>query len=237
MPSSLASAALLMGLVGGPHCVAMCGAGCAGVIRLVRAGAPAAVADAAPARRGAVRAAAFHLGRIASYAVAGAATATATQGLAFASAQVAALRPLWIMFHACVLAWGALLMLHGRQPLWAHRIGRTVGGRLQPWTASTAGVLATGALWVLMPCGLLYSALLVASLADTAWQGAVTMALFALGGAISLIAAPWLWQRLRWHVGRLRVDWANRLAGLVLSIIAAQALRMDITQQLDIYCR
>ena len=31
MQSSLALTALMMGVVGGPHCVAMCGAACAGI--------------------------------------------------------------------------------------------------------------------------------------------------------------------------------------------------------------
>ncbi|HEY5581133.1 MAG TPA: sulfite exporter TauE/SafE family protein, partial [Rhodoferax sp.] len=31
MQSSLAVTALLMGLAGGPHCIAMCGAACAGI--------------------------------------------------------------------------------------------------------------------------------------------------------------------------------------------------------------
>jgi sulfite exporter TauE/SafE len=31
MQTSLAMTALLMGLAGGPHCIAMCGAACAGI--------------------------------------------------------------------------------------------------------------------------------------------------------------------------------------------------------------
>ena len=34
MQTSLMLSALLMGLVGGPHCVAMCGAACTGIVRL-----------------------------------------------------------------------------------------------------------------------------------------------------------------------------------------------------------
>ncbi|MES2483790.1 MAG: sulfite exporter TauE/SafE family protein, partial [Pseudomonadota bacterium] len=32
--TTLAATALLMGLAGGPHCAAMCGAACAGVTRI-----------------------------------------------------------------------------------------------------------------------------------------------------------------------------------------------------------
>ena len=40
-----------------------------------------------------------------------------------------------------------------------------------------------------MPCGLLYSAVLVAALSGGAWQGALSMAAFAVGGALWLLAA------------------------------------------------
>jgi sulfite exporter TauE/SafE len=41
-----------------------------------------------------------------------------------------------------------------------------------------------------MPCGLLYSAVLVAALSGGAWQGALSMAAFAVGGAVWLLAGP-----------------------------------------------
>jgi sulfite exporter TauE/SafE len=116
MQAGLAAAALLMGLAGGPHCVAMCSAPTAGVIRLVRAppGTAGASSVAAPSTTFA-----FHAGRIASYAVAGAAVALAAQSLAFASAHVTALKPLWVLLHAATLAWGLALIAQGRQPAWA----------------------------------------------------------------------------------------------------------------------
>ena len=84
---ALAGAALLMGLAGGPHCVAMCGAVSTAVIRIVPVGRPAqAMHLVAPV--------AFHLGRMASYAAAGAIAAASLHGLGAASAQVAAWRPL-----------------------------------------------------------------------------------------------------------------------------------------------
>ncbi|MET0542655.1 MAG: sulfite exporter TauE/SafE family protein, partial [Variovorax sp.] len=88
MQAGLASAALLMGLAGGPHCVAMCAGPSAGVIRLVRAPLASAV-GAAPVST----TLAFHAGRAASYALAGALVAGAAQSLAYASAHVTALKP------------------------------------------------------------------------------------------------------------------------------------------------
>jgi sulfite exporter TauE/SafE len=53
-----------------------------------------------------------------------------------------------------------------------------------------------GMLWALLPCGLLYSAVMVSALAGSVAGGALLMALFALGSGISMLAGPWLW--LRW---------------------------------------
>jgi len=230
MQATLAGAALLMGLAGGPHCAVMCGALSATAIRIVPV-APngATAAFAAPV--------AFHLGRIASYAVAGAIAAGSVAGLAQASGHVAALRPLWVLLHVFVFAWGAMLAVAGRQPLWAQRAGRLLEARLRPWARRTpAGVFATGALWVAMPCGLLYSALMLAGLGNGPAQGAGIMALFALGSGLSLLAAPWAWQRLR-GLGTGGRAWGARLAGALLAAVALQAVWTDLSRQIDAWCR
>ena len=67
-------------------------------------------------------------------------------------------------------------------------------------------VLAAVALWIFMPCGLLYSALLVASLSGGALQGAASMALFAIGSGLSLGLAPGALGRLQALGNRLRKD-------------------------------
>ena len=230
MQAALASAALLMGLAGGPHCVAMCGAASAAVIRIVPVGYGGSPALAAPA--------AFHLGRIASYATAGAIAAASVDTLAQASTQVAALRPLWVLLHVFVFAWGAMLAATGRQPLWAQRAGRRLESRLRPLAGGTSlGVLATGLLWVALPCGLLYSALMLASLGNGPLQGAGLMALFAMGSSLSLLLGPWLWRQLRWSGGGARQAWGARLAGALLAAVALQALWSDLSHQIEAWCR
>jgi hypothetical protein len=59
------------------------------------------------------------------------------------------------------------------------------------------GAVILGILWALMPCGLLYGALLVAALSNSPVEGASVMALFALGSAVVLTIGPWVWLRLR----------------------------------------
>jgi sulfite exporter TauE/SafE len=158
-------------------------------------------------------------------------------GLALASEQVAALRPAWMLLHVFVLAWGLVLAASGRQPPWAHRIGRWASARLPPMTRSPFGVLAAGALWVALPCGLLYSALMLAALGNSMLEGAAVMALFASGSAVSLLLAPWLWRHLRSGAGLMSQRWGTRVAGAMLAVVALQALGLDLAHQIEIWCR
>ena len=235
MQSALVGTALLMGLAGGPHCVAMCGAACAGVIRIVRA--PSSGGAAVWPTSAGSASLTFHAGRVAGYAAGGAIAASAVQSLAFASEHVAALRPLWLLLHVFVFAWGAVLAVSGRQPLWAHSLGRLAANGLRPLAGSRWGVLATGALWLSMPCGLLYSALMLAALGNDALEGGAVMAAFAAGSAVSLMLAPWLWRRLRLGFGPRRQVWGTRIAGVVLAAVALQAVWHDLSRQIALWCQ
>ncbi len=251
MSTALALTALLMGVAASPHCAAMCGAPCAAVagaaasarapsarpvIALVPAVPQANCAQGAPA--GAVWRASLTLqaGRVAGYAVAGAAAAVAMGALAWMGQQSAALRPVWMFMHLGVLAWGLALLMTGREPAWAVRMGRSLWARVQPLAARPGGVFALGASWAALPCGLLYSALLVAGLAGGPLDGAAAMALFALGSAGPLLAAPWLVARMK-ALGTARLNgWGTRLAGAVLVGVAAWALWADTLHRVAVWC-
>ena len=229
MSSTLALTALLMGLAGGPHCAAMCGAACAGVIRVV----PIARVGA---RRPSQSLWLFQAGRLVGYSLAGAAAAQAVQSLAWLTGQTAGLRPVWTLFHLAVLAWGLTLLALARQPEWVSEAGRTVWSRIRPWAGARGGIFTAGALWAFMPCGLLYSALLVASLGAGPLDGALSMALFAIGSAVSLALAPKLLERLQRSGDKLRKDWGTRASGLLLAAAAAWALWMDLAHRIALWC-
>jgi sulfite exporter TauE/SafE len=89
----------------------------------------------------------------------------------------------------------------------------------------------------MLPCGLLYSALMLAALGNGVLEGAAVMALFAAGSAVSLLLAPWLWQRLRSGAGLLSQQWGTRLAGAMLALVALQALWLDLAHQIEAWCR
>jgi sulfite exporter TauE/SafE len=223
MSISFAATALLMGLAGGPHCAAMCGAACGAVTR-------------AGAARSARSMWSFQLGRLAGYAAAGAMAGGAIQSFAWLTAQTAALRPVWTLFHLCVLAWGLMLATRARQPMWASAAGRAAWQRVRPLAAARGGVFAAGALWAFMPCGLLYSALLVAALSGGPAQGALAMGLFAAGSGAALFVAPRLYLKLRLSGDALRRDAGTRLAGLLLALAAAWALWMDLAHRIALWC-
>lgn len=222
MQSSLALTALLMGLAGGPHCVAMCGAACAGL------------GQAAGERR-AQALTAFQLGRVLGYSLLGALAAVSVQALGWLTTQSAAIRPLWTLLHLAAMALGVLLLLQARQPVWLDQSAR----RLWAWVRrfhERRGAVASwvvGMLWALMPCGLLYSALMVAALTSSPLDGAGTMALFALGSSVSLWAGPWLWLRLQ-TLGD--GAWGMRLAGLALFGVSAWGLWMGLVHDQAPWC-
>jgi sulfite exporter TauE/SafE len=222
MQTSLALTALLMGLAGGPHCVAMCGAACAGL------------GEAAGARRNEALWT-FQLGRVAGYAMLGALAAASIQGLGWLTIQSAALRPVWTLFHVAALLLGLLLLWRAQQPVWLETGARRLwsGARALAAGRGRGAPLVVGMLWALLPCGLLYSALLVAAMTSHVLEGAAVMALFATGTAVSMVAGPWLWLRLR---GDSTGNWGVRLAGLALAASSAWALWMGLVHDAAPWC-
>ena len=225
MQTTLAVTALLMGLAGGPHCVAMCGAACAGLGRTQAGHSTRALWV-------------FQGGRLLGYSALGALAAASMQGLGWLSVYSAALRPLWTLFHVAAAMLGLMLLWQARQPIWLEAAARKVWQRLRAMTDQLRGnalvpIGFTGVLWALLPCGLLYSALLVAAMTGSAGQGAGVMALFALGSGITLMAGPWLWLRLRGHGSG---QWAIRIAGLALLASSVWALWMGLVHNTAPWC-
>ncbi len=89
--------------------------------------------------------------------------------------------------------------------------------RIRPLAQRSGGLFTAGALWIFMPCGLLWSALLVASLSGGPVQGAISMALFGAASSTGLLFGPWLFAQLKQAGNRLRQDWGTRAAGVLLA--------------------
>lgn len=222
MLSSLALTALLMGLVGGPHCIAMCGAACAGIGQ-----------GAGPHANRAMWT--FQAGRIVGYSALGAVAAASMQGVGWLTTQSAAIRPVWTLFHVAATVLGLMLLVRAQQPVWLEQAGKSVWRRARGWVGrgGKGAPLMLGTVWALLPCGLLYSALLVAAMSAQAWEGAIVMALFAAGTSVSMMAGPWLWLRLRAPGSG---QWGVRLAGLALAAMSGWAIWMGLVHDTAPWC-
>ena len=231
MNTSLLATAAVMGLVGGPHCLAMCGAACVGISRWSpnRSWMPLLL---------------FQIGRLTGYALLGAVAAASMQALGWMTVHSAALRPVWSMVHIAAVLIGLMLFLRGEQPLWLSNAAAGVWHKLsspeqrQALHLHPLGPFLLGLVWAFLPCGLLYSALLVALLSASPWEGAAVMSCFAVGGAFTLMLAPWLWSRLEGvNITKLNVSHAGvRLAGLGLAISSAWGLWMGLVEQQAPWC-
>ncbi len=230
---SLGVTALLMGVVGGPHCVAMCGAACAGMGRAAGAHQGRAILS-------------FQSGRLLGYTLLGALAGASMQGLGWLTLQSAALRPVWSLLHVAAAVLGLVLLVEARQPVWLEAAGRSVWARVRGsglaasagmGPCATAGTL--GILWALLPCGLLYSALLVATLAGSAAGGAGVMAAFALGSGVSMTLGSLFWLKLlpqRGASAALQGQWGVRVAGALLTTSAVVALWLAYAHDAAPWC-
>lgn len=231
MNASLLLTAGVMGLVGGPHCLVMCGAACVGVSRWSpkQAWKPLLL---------------FQLGRLLGYALLGAVAAASMQALGWMTVHSAALRPIWSMVHITAVVIGLMLLIRAQQPVWLSNAASGVWHSLsspqqrQSLHQHPLGPLLLGLVWAFLPCGLLYSALLVALLSASPLEGAAVMSSFALGGALMLTLAPWLWARLQnWHISQLSVsNLGVRIAGLGLAVTSAWGLWMGLVEQQAPWC-
>ena len=128
-----------------------------------------------------------------------------------------------------------IVQVFARQPVWLEAGARRVWARVRAATQSLGLVapLGLGAAWALLPCGLLYSALMVAALAGDAVGGAAVMALFALGSGLWLWLGPWLLLRLGQSA---RGAWGMRVAGLALAATSAWGLWMGLVHDQAPWC-
>jgi uncharacterized protein len=221
MQTTLAATSLLMGLAGGPHCLVMCGAACAGIGQSGGANTRSMWT--------------FQIGRLLGYSAMGGLAALSMQSLGWLTVHAAAFRPLWSLVHVAAAMLGLMLLWQARQPAWIENAARKIWSHARNASGATkkGAPLALGMLWALLPCGLLYSALLVAALTGNVADGVAVMALFALGSGVSLMLGPWLWLRLRRQGSG---QWAIRISGLVLFATSVWGLWMSLVHNTAPWC-
>jgi len=215
----------VVGLLGSVHCVGMCG-GIVGALSLapgrtatlppVRVAASTPIAPAAPAFRNLL---AYNAGRVASYMLAGTLAGGLGQG-ARALAQLPALQAgaYWLA-NLMLAALGLYLMDAWRGLARLEQGGQLVWRRVQPLLRrigpldGARRMLAAGAVWGWLPCGMVYSVLVTAMLSGSALSGALVMLAFGLGTLPMLLALGALGARVR---ACLRLRGVRRACGALV---------------------
>jgi sulfite exporter TauE/SafE len=209
-------AALLLGLAASAHCVLMCG-GIAGALGL-------ATVRAANGRPPLGLLIGYQLGRVLSYSLAGLLFAGVFGGMLTLLDSETFRRALRVL-GAAVFAFAALVAFgglrapsFGGQRLW-QRIA-PLAKRLLP-VRSLPRALAFGMVWGWMPCGFVYTVLLLATMQLNALSGALTMAAFGLGTLPAMLATAYGAQHFTALAQRRG---ARQAAGVLLLCSAALTL-------------
>ncbi|HEX5693801.1 MAG TPA: sulfite exporter TauE/SafE family protein [Arenimonas sp.] len=199
------TAALLTGLMGGVHCVAMCG------------GIATGLASQSP-RNGLRVAFALNGGRVLGYALAGAIVGAFGGGLL----AIARLDGLAVVLR---VAMGAVLVVVALRLLWPQRLGALgkagawLWRKLQPLQARVLPKegpwrpWVQGLFWGWLPCGLSTTVLAAAWLEASALHGALLMLAFGIGTRATMIPLTWSGARLGGLLARR--GWRVAAASLV----------------------
>ncbi|MBN8726126.1 MAG: sulfite exporter TauE/SafE family protein [Xanthomonadales bacterium] len=210
-------AAMLLGLAASGHCVVMCG-GISAALGIATARRP----DGRLKRHLLLG---YQLGRISSYALAGLLFGGVFGGL-IALLDIDAVRASLRALSAVALLLGALVAF-GRVRDPGFGIGRHVWPKLAPLgrrllpVRHLPGAFGFGMVWGWMPCGFVYTVLLIAALQADALGAAATMAAFGLGTAPAMLAAAFGAQRF---VGFAAKPAGKRIAGSMLLASAVLTL-------------
>lgn len=224
MAISALISAWLAGLLGGAHCIAMCG----GFVAALAA--PREPGGAVPLRApGALVLGQlpYHAGRLASYALVGAAFG-AIGGIALAAPSLLSLqRALYVVANLFLLALAFAIVGGSAHAGWLQRAGAGLFARIVPAVRSLRARdglparVGLGLVWGLVPCGLTYSVLPLALFAGSGLDGAVVMLAFGVGTLPSLLVVGWMAGRARQWLGR---TWVRYLAAALLTAFAGAGI-------------
>ena len=192
MPDTGYIAVFLVGLLGGTHCMAMCG-GIVGALTVhLPAGRPQWPLQMA-----------YNLGRISGYALAGAALGAVGQAGLLLEGALPVQMALYVLANLMLIALGLYLIGVPQGLTFLERGGQRIWARLQPLTrrflpaTTVARAYPLGLVWGFLPCGMVYSVLSMTLLTGSAPRGAALMLAFGLGTLPNLLLAGYLLRRFR----------------------------------------
>lgn len=208
MPELSLISAFLVGLLGGGHCVGMCG----GIVSAVSLSLPGEKPKTG-----------FHFsynaGRIVSYTLAGMLAGLLGSSSQFLSHLLPVEKMFYLLANLMLIALGLYLAGWWRGVLVLEKAGGALWKRIQPLSKkflpvrTVSQAFALGLLWGWLPCGLVYSVLVTALATGSAWQGGALMLAFGLGTLPALLAMGMAAVRIR---GLLQQIWVRRVCGVLV---------------------
>jgi len=220
------AAAFITGVLGSAHCFGMCG-GISGLF--------AVNASVSSLRTQVPKAVMYNLGRILSYAILGGAVAllgkTTVAFIPNITAPVRLASGILIILVGLQLAFGWRILApleSAGAKLW-NRIAPTAKGLVPVETATQA--LGLGLIWGWLPCGLVYSVLLLAATTTEPASGALVMAAFGLGTMPAMLATGLSASKLAQFMSGKRLGAGLLIVLLGLATIALPAMKLAGTQE------
>jgi len=214
----LLAAAFVTGLLGSAHCLGMCG-GLSGLFAIN--------ASVASLRVQVPRAFAYNAGRVLSYALLGIVVASVGQTVVNAAPKFAA---------PVRFASGLLIVIVGLQVAFGWRFlapvekaGAKIWNRIAPAAkgflpvTSVPKALGLGLLWGWLPCGLVYSVLLLAATTANGINGGLVMIAFGIGTMPAMLMTGLSASKLSQFMSRKRLG-----AGLLIVLIGVLTLAMPV---------
>lgn len=198
----------LIGLLGGAHCIGMCG----GIIGALSAGQPGG---------GSLwgRNLAYNGGRILSYGLIGTFVGAIGSATMLFNQVLPVQLALYVLANLLLMAMGIYLMGFTRVLAGVERGGQFIWKRLQPHArrfmpvTSWKQALPVGFMWGFLPCGMTYSVLSLALVSGSSFRGGVLMLAFGAGTLPNLLLAGVLLARYRDVV---RAPWFRMVSGLIV---------------------
>ncbi len=220
------TAAFITGFLGSAHCFGMCG-GISGLF--------AVNASVSSLRTQVPKAIMYNLGRILSYAILGGAVAllgkTTVALIPTIAAPVRLASGILIILVGLQLAFGWRILApleSAGAKLW-DRIAPTAKGLVPVETVTQA--LGLGIIWGWLPCGLVYSVLLLAATTTDILSGALVMVTFGLGTMPAMLATGLSASKLAQFMRGKRLGAGLLIVLLGLATIAMPVMKLAGTQE------
>lgn len=214
----LLAAALVTGLLGSAHCFGMCG-GLSGLF--------AVNAHIASLRSQIPLAVAYNTGRILSYALLGSIVAALGKTVVGSIPGLAA--PVRLLSGLLIVIVGLQVAFNWRFLAPVEKAGAKLWNRIAPAAkgllpvTSIPKALGLGLLWGWLPCGLVYSVLLLAATTTNAMHGGLVMIVFGVGTMPAMIMTGLGASKLSQFMSRKRLG-----AGLLIVLIGLLTLAMPV---------